>query len=93
MSLREKYGAVTPDKLADLAMLFDETDKLEADLNSANSIIGEKDKKIAELQEQSNRLYARLFLNTGAEGKEEEEEKEETLDEFNERIREMIIGE
>ncbi len=92
MSLRDKYGALSPDNLADLAQLFDETDKLEADLTSANSIIGEKDKKIAELQEQSNRLYARLLLNTTSEGKEEDEEKEETLDEYNEKIRQMIVG-
>ena len=92
MTLREKYGNVKPDQLADIAALFDETDKLESDLANANSLIGEKDKKIGELQEQANRLYARVILSETGESH-EEEEHEETLEEFNDKIRKQIVGE
>ena len=64
MTLREKLAKINaPDQLADLTEIIDEVDKLQGDLDNANSIIGEKDKKISELQDQSNRLYARLLLS------------------------------
>ena len=89
MALREKLAKINaPEQLADLSDIMDEADKLEGDLANANSIIGEKEKKISELQEQANRLYARLLLSeTGSESEEKEEnwedmEGEDALEEF-----------
>ena len=90
MALREKLIKINTEQLADLSEIMDDADKLEADLVTANATIGERDKKIAELQEQANRLYAKLILSeTGV--SDEEEEKEETLEEFNEKMKEKML--
>ena len=62
MALRDKLSGIKTDQLADLTEIMEEADKVEADLVTANNTISERDKKIAELQEQANRLYARLIL-------------------------------
>lgn len=91
MALRDKLSTIKTDQLDDLYAVMAEADGLEADLATANATIGEKDKKIAELQDQANKLYARLILTET--GTAEEEEKEETLEEFNERMQQLIVGE
>lgn len=71
MSLREKLAGIKTDNLADLADIMDMADSIESDLANANSVIADKDKEIAGLKEQNNKLYARIILEqTG--GKEEE---------------------
>lgn len=78
MALKERLSAIKTDDLADLSEIIDEVSKLESDLETANNVISEKDKKISELQETSNRLYAKLVLNdTG-----KVEEKEETWEDM-----------
>ena len=92
MSLREKLAGIKTEQLADLAEIMDMADGVENDLKNANSVIADRDKEIAGLREQNNKLYARMIL-TQTGGTEEEEEHEETLDEFNENLRKKILGE
>ena len=80
MALREKLVKINTEQLADLSEIMDDADKLEADLVTANATIGERDKKIAELQEQANRLYARLILTDTGNPDEEEKESWEDLE-------------
>lgn len=88
MALRERLSAIKTDQLDDLYAIMGDADKLEADLATANSALSEKDAKIAELQEQANRLYARLILtDTGSPAEPEKEswedmEGEEALEAF-----------
>ena len=91
MALRDKLSKIqVTDQLADMAEIMDEADQLETDLETANNVIAERDAKIAELQDQANRLYARILLNeTGAQ---EEEEKELTEEEKDEEFRQKILG-
>ena len=78
MALREKLSKINTDQLADLTEIMDEVDKLEGDLANANSVIGERDKKISELTDQNNRLYARMLLSDVG----STEEKEDTWEEL-----------
>lgn len=79
MSLREKLAGIKTDNLADLADIMDMADSIESDLANANSVIADKDKEIAGLKEQNNKLYARIILSeTG--GKEENETPESWQD-------------
>ena len=81
MALRDKLSGIKTEQLADLTEIMDEADKVEADLLTANNTIAERDKKIAELQEQANRLYARLILNdTGKPADETDNETWEDLE-------------
>lgn len=91
MTLKEKISAIKTENLGDLAEILDDVDKMTAELESANALVVEKDKKISELQEQTNKLYGQLLLNTTGTSPEDEEEKEETLDEYNERIKKQIM--
>ena len=91
MALRDKLSKLQTEQLADLTEIMDEADQLESDLATANNVIAERDTRIAELQDQANRLYARILLSeTGAQ--EEEEEKELTEEEKDNIIREKILG-
>ena len=92
MSLREKLATIKTEQLADLAEIMDLADGVENDLKNANSVIADRDKEIAGLREQNNKLYARMIL-TQTGGTEEEEEHEETLEEYNENLRKKILGE
>lgn len=92
MSLREKLKGIKTDDLADLAEIMDMADGIENDLANANSVIADKDKEIAGLKEQNNKLYARMIL-TATGDVEKDEEHEETLEEFNERMGKLIRGE
>lgn len=78
MALREKLSKINTDQLADLTEIMDEVDKLEGDLANANSVIGERDKKISELTDQNNRLYARMLLSDVG----KVEEKEDTWEDM-----------
>lgn len=78
MALREKLSKINTDQLADLTEIMDEVDKLEGDLANANSVIGERDKKISELTDQNNRLYARMLLSDVG----SVEEKEDTWEDM-----------
>lgn len=91
MTLKEKISAIKTENLGDLAEILEDVDKMTAELDSANALVLEKDKKISELQEQTNKLYGQLLLNTTGTSPEDEEEKEETLDEYNERIKKQIM--
>lgn len=88
MALRDKLSKIKTDQLDDLYAIMGDADQLEADLATANSALGEKDAKIAELQDQANKLYARLILtDTGKPAEEiseswEDLEGEEALDKF-----------
>lgn len=87
MALREKLSKINTEQLADLSDIMDEVDKLEGDLANANSVIGERDKKIAELTDQNNRLYARMLLSDVGKVEEKEDswedmEGEEALEKF-----------
>lgn len=87
MALREKLSKINTEQLADLSDIMDEVDKLEGDLANANSVIGERDKKIAELTDQNNRLYARMLLSDVGKVEEKEDswedmEGEDALNEF-----------
>ena len=92
MSLREKLAGIKTEQLADLADIMDMADGIENDLKNANSVIADKDKEIAGLKEQNNKLYARMILTTTGDV-DKEEEHEETLEEFNERMGKLIRGE
>ena len=92
MSLREKLKGIKTEQLADLAEIMDMADGIENDLENANSVIADKDKEIAGLKEQNNKLYARMIL-TATGDVDKEEEHEETLEEFNERMGKLIRGE
>ena len=92
MSLREKLAGIKTEQLADLADIMDMADGIETDLANANSVIADKDKEIASLKEQNNKLYARMIL-TATGDVDKEEEHEETLEEFNERMGKLIRGE
>lgn len=92
MSLREKLAGIKTEQLADLADIMDMADGIENDLKNANSVIADKDKEIAGLKEQNNKLYARMIL-TATGDVDKEEEHEETLEEFNERMGKLIRGE
>ena len=92
MSLREKLKGIKTEQLADLAEIMDMADGIENDLENANSVIADKDKEIACLKEQNNKLYARMIL-TATGDVDKEEEHEETLEEFNERMGKLIRGE
>ena len=92
MSLREKLAGIKTEQLADLAEIMDMADGVENDLKNANSVIADRDKEIAGLREQNNKLYARMIL-TQTGGADEEEEHEETLEEYNENLRKKILGE
>ena len=91
MTLKEKISKIKTDDLADITDIIEGVTKLESDLENANAVISERDAKITELQDQANRLYTRLIL-TETGGVSEEEEHEETLEEFNEKIKEQILG-
>lgn len=93
MSLREKLSGIKTEQLGELAEIMTLADSVEADLANANAVIGERDKTIADLKEQNNKLYARFLLTETGKGTEEEEEHEETIEEFNEKIRKQIVGE
>lgn len=81
MALRDRLSGIKTEQLADLTEIMEEADKVEADLLTANNTIAERDKKIAELQEQANRLYARLILNdTGKPADDEDNETWEDLE-------------
>ena len=88
MALRDKLSAIKTDQLDDLYAIMGDADKLEADLETANSALSEKDAKIAELQAQATRLYERLILtDTGKPAEPEKEgwedlEGEEALEAF-----------
>lgn len=87
MALREKLSKINTEQLADLSDIMDEVDKLEGDLANANSVIGERDKKIEELTDQNNRLYARMLLSDVGKVEEKEDswedmEGEDALNEF-----------
>lgn len=88
MALRDKLSTIKTDQLDDLYSAMSDADALEADLATANSTIAERDAKIAELQEQANKLYARLILtDTGSPAEPEKEgwedlEGDEALDAF-----------
>ena len=94
MALRDKLSTIKTDQLDDLYAVMAEADGLEADLATANATIGERDKKIAELQDQANKLYARLILSdTGKPAEPEEQswedlEGEDALNEFLKNIKE-----
>lgn len=92
MSLREKLAGIKTEQLADLADIMDMADGIENDLKNANSVIADKDKEIEGLKEQNNKLYARMIL-TATGDVDKEEEHEETLEEFNERMGKLIRGE
>lgn len=92
MSLREKLAGIKTEQLADLADIMDMADGIENDLKNANSVIADKDKEIAGLKEQNNKLYARMILTTTGDV-DKDEEHEETLEEFNERMGKLIRGE
>lgn len=91
MALRDMLSKIQTDQLGDLSDIMDASDQLERDLENAQNIIAERDTKIAQLQEQTNKLYARLLLNEGG-GKTEEEVHEETLEEYNDKMRQKILG-
>lgn len=74
MALRDKLSTIKTDQLDDLYAIMGDADKLEADLQTANDAISEKDAKIAELQAQATKLYERLILTDT--GKPAEPEKE-----------------
>lgn len=74
MALRDKLSTIKTDQLDDLYAIMSDADKLEADLQTANDAISEKDAKIAELQAQATKLYERLILTDT--GKPAEPEKE-----------------
>lgn len=92
MSLREKLAGIKTEQLADLAEIMDVADGIENDLANANSVIADKDKEIAGLKEQNNKLYARMIL-TATGDVDKDDEHEETLEEFNERMGKLIRGE
>lgn len=92
MSLREKLASIKTEQLADLAEIMDMADGIENDLANANSVIADKDKEIAGLKEQNNKLYARMIL-TATGDVDKDDEHEETLEEFNERMGKLIRGE
>lgn len=93
MSLREKLAGIKTEQLADLAEIMDMADGIENDLANANSVIADKDKEIAGLKEQNNKLYARMILTATGDVDKDDEEHEETLEEFNERMGKLIRGE
>lgn len=74
MALRDKLSTIKTDQLDDLYAIMGDADKLEADLQTANDAISEKDAKIAELQAQATKLYERLILTDT--GKPADPEKE-----------------
>lgn len=88
MALRERLSAIKTDQLDDLYAIMGDADKLEADLQTANNALSEKDAKIAELQAQATKLYERLILtDTGKPAEPEKEgwedlEGDEALDAF-----------
>lgn len=88
MALRDKLSTIKTDQLDDLYAIMGDADKLEADLQTANDAISEKDAKIAELQAQATKLYERLILtDTGKPAEPEKEgwedmEGEDALDAF-----------
>lgn len=88
MALRDKLSTIKTDQLDDLYAIMGDADKLEADLQTANNAISEKDAKIAELQTQATKLYERLILtDTGKPAEPEKEswedmEGDEALDAF-----------
>lgn len=92
MSLREKLATIKTEQLGDMAEIMSLADEIENDLSNANAVIADKDKEIAGLKEQNNKLYARMIL-TQTGGTDEEDEHEETLEEYNENLRKKILGE
>lgn len=88
MALRDKLSTIKTDQLDDLYAIMGDADKLEADLQTANDALSEKDAKIAELQAQATKLYERLILtDTGKPAEPEKEgwedmEGEDALDAF-----------
>ena len=83
--------ALDPDKAAGaIQYLSDGVEQLFGDYEAATAGLSERDEKITELRDTNNKLTAaNLLLRTS--DVQEQEEKEETVDELNARLREEHI--